>query len=160
MAGARIDREQQNAGLPDVGPHQLQRDSRPIAIASGEDSISSNGTGAGAGLFKSTSDARPASSFAGSFQALIDVGCPISRQNFGLVSLVVAFHHLDLLGSPLQRGFAIFGSNSIRIDELLGEARFAKCERRDKNERPNVPHGKTPRPEKNRRSYPGHWLPD
>jgi hypothetical protein len=160
MAGARIDGEQQNAGLPDVGPHQLQRDSRPIAIASGEYSISSNGTGAGPALLNPRPAPGRLSSFAGSVQALIDVGCPISRQDFGLVSPVVAFHHLDLLGSPLQRGFAIFGSNSIWIDELLGKARFAEQERCDKSERPNVPHGETPRPEKNRRSYPGHWLPD
>jgi hypothetical protein len=80
-----------------------------------------------------TPAARPPSSVAGSSQALIDVGCPISRQDFGLVGLVVAFHHFDLLGSPLQRGFAIFRRNSIGIDELLGEARLAEQERCDKS---------------------------
>jgi hypothetical protein len=62
---------------------------------------------------------------------LIDVGRPIPRQDFGLVSPVVAFHHFDLLGTPLRRGFAIFGRNGVGIDELLSEAWSAECERCD-----------------------------
>jgi len=58
------------------------------------------------------------------FQALGNHGGPISGQNFGNVGFVSAFALLDLLGAPLCRGFAIFGSNGIRVDQLLGEARL------------------------------------
>jgi hypothetical protein len=76
---------------------------------------------------------RPALFFAGRFQALIDMGCAIPGQDFRLVSFMVAFHHFDLFGTPLQRGFAIFRRHGIRIDELLSEARLAEYERCDKS---------------------------
>jgi hypothetical protein len=43
-------------------------------------------------------------------------------------------HDPDLLGAPLFRGHAEFGSNGIRVNQLLGEARFGEYERRHKHQ--------------------------
>ncbi len=40
----------------------------------------------------------------------------------------------ELLGAPLFRGHAEFGSNGIRVNQLLGEARFGEYERRHKHQ--------------------------
>jgi len=57
-------------------------------------------------------------------QASHDVGSPIPRQHLGFVGLVGAFMLPDLLGSALFRSFAIFGSDSFRVDRLLSKGRF------------------------------------
>jgi hypothetical protein len=59
-------------------------------------------------------------------QALRDVGDPISRQHLGFVGLVSTLALPDLLGSALFRSFAIFGSDSFRVDQLLSKGRFTK----------------------------------
>src|SRR4029453_9443297 len=57
-------------------------------------------------------------------QALSDVGGPIPRQHLGFVRLASAFALPDLLGTALFRSFAIFGSDSFRVDQLLRKGRF------------------------------------
>jgi len=59
-------------------------------------------------------------------QASRDKGSPISGQHLGFVGLVGAFALPDLLGTALFRSFAILGSDSFRIDQLLSKGRFAK----------------------------------
>jgi hypothetical protein len=58
----------------------------------------------------------------------------IPRKYLGFIGLVMALHDPDLLGAPLFRGHAEFGSNGIRVNQLLGEARFGEYERRYKNQ--------------------------
>jgi hypothetical protein len=52
-------------------------------------------------------------------QASHDMGSPISGQHLGFIGLVSAFALPDLLGTALFGSFTIFGSDSIRIDQLL-----------------------------------------
>jgi hypothetical protein len=47
---------------------------------------------------------------------------------------VVALHDPDLFGAPLFRSLAEFGSDGIRVNQLLGEARFGEYERRHKHQ--------------------------
>jgi hypothetical protein len=51
---------------------------------------------------------------------------PISGQHLGFIGLVRAIPLPDLLGTAFFRGFAILGSDSIRVDQLLSKARFTK----------------------------------
>src|SRR5258708_38946416 len=69
-------------------------------------------------------------------QALRDVGGPIPRQHLGFVGLAGAFMLPDLLGTALFRSFAIFGSDSFRVAQLLSEARFTNNESSDKPQTP------------------------
>ena len=62
--------------------------------------------------------------FAGVFQTVTDMSRPVPRQHVGLVGLVVALHDFHLLGAALFRRGAVFGSDGIRIDELLGVSRL------------------------------------
>jgi hypothetical protein len=62
------------------------------------------------------------------YQASRDMGSPISGQHLGFVGLVSAFALPDLLSTAFFRSFAILGSNSIRVDQLLSEGRFTKNE--------------------------------
>ncbi len=57
-------------------------------------------------------------------QASRDMGSPISGQHLGFVGLVSAFALPDLLSTALFRSFAIFGSDHIRVDQLLSKGRF------------------------------------
>ena len=57
-------------------------------------------------------------------QASRDMGGPISGQHLGFVGLVRAFELPDLLSTALFRSFAIFGSDSFRVDQLLSKGRF------------------------------------
>jgi len=59
-------------------------------------------------------------------QASRDIGRPISGQHLGFIGLVSAFALPDLLGTALFRSFAIFGSDSVRVDQLLSKDRFTK----------------------------------
>jgi hypothetical protein len=57
------------------------------------------------------------------------MGHPISGQHLGFIGLLRAIALPDLLGAAFFRGFAILGSDSIRVDQLLSEGRFTKNER-------------------------------
>lgn len=57
-----------------------------------------------------------------------DLRSPISGQHLGFIGLVSAFALPDLLGTAFFRSFAIFGSNSIRVDQLLSYRRFTNNE--------------------------------
>jgi hypothetical protein len=59
-------------------------------------------------------------------QASRDMRNPISGQHLGFIGLVRAIPLPDLLGTAFFRGFAILGSDSIRVDQLLSKARFTK----------------------------------
>jgi len=59
-------------------------------------------------------------------QASRDMGSPISGQHLGFIGLAGAFVLPDLLGTAFFRGFAILGSDSFRIDQLLSKGRFTK----------------------------------
>src|SRR2546427_10296748 len=59
-------------------------------------------------------------------QASRDMGSPISGQHLGFVRLVRAFALPDLLGTAFFRSFAILGSDSVRVDQLLSKGRFTK----------------------------------
>jgi hypothetical protein len=72
--------------------------------------------------------------FSGSFQAMVDMGGTIPGKHLGLLGRLAALHRPELFGAPLFRSFAEFGSNNIRIDQLLGEARSAEQQRRGKNQ--------------------------
>ena len=61
-----------------------------------------------------------------------DVGSPIPRQHLGFVGLAGAFMLPDLLGTALFRSFAIFGSDSFRVDQLLSKGRFTNNQCSDK----------------------------
>ena len=54
---------------------------------------------------------------------------PISGQHLGFVGLFGAIELPDLLGTAFLRSFAIFGSDSIRVDQLLSQGRFTKNDR-------------------------------
>ena len=71
--------------------------------------------------------------FAGSFQAMVEVGSSIPGQHLCFIGLAVTFHDLDLFGAPFFRRVAEFGSDTIGIDKLLSEARLGEYECRDKN---------------------------
>jgi hypothetical protein len=71
--------------------------------------------------------------FVGGFQTVADMRRPIPGQHMGLLGLVVAFQHLDLLGAPLFRGRAKFGRDGIRIDKLLGMARSGEYQSRNES---------------------------
>jgi len=105
---------------------------------------------AGAGIAKGTPNPSPATrpadlppaglcfhadrsvlSFGASFQTAVDMSGPIPGQHLRYVGFVVAFHDMDLLGTPLQRGFAILRRDGIGIDQLLGETRFREYQRRN-----------------------------
>jgi hypothetical protein len=61
----------------------------------------------------------------------------IPRQHLGDLGLVRAFALLDLLGTARFRSRPVLGRNAIRVDQLLGEARFAQGERYDKTHPPD-----------------------
>ena len=75
---------------------------------------------------------RPLVSYGGRFglaifgQASHDVGSPISGQHLGFIGLVSAFVLPDLLSTAFFRSFAIFGSDSFRVDQLLSKGRLTK----------------------------------
>jgi hypothetical protein len=69
-------------------------------------------------------------------QASRDMGSPISGQRLGFIGLASAVALSDLLGTAFFRGFAILGSDGIRIDQLLSKGRFTKNQCSDK---PQVP---------------------
>ena len=69
-------------------------------------------------------------------QASRDMGNPISGQHLGYFGLVSAFALPDLLSTALFRSFAILGSNSIWVDQLLSEGRFNKSECSHKSQVP------------------------
>jgi hypothetical protein len=58
----------------------------------------------------------------------------IPGKHLGFIGPVVALHDPDLFGAPLFRSLAEFGRDGIRVNELLGEARFGKYERRHKKQ--------------------------
>jgi len=51
---------------------------------------------------------------------------PISRQHLGCIGLFGAIKLPDLLGAAFLRSFAILGSDSIGVDQLLSQGRFTK----------------------------------
>jgi hypothetical protein len=59
-------------------------------------------------------------------QASRDMRNPISGQHLGFIGLFGAIELPDLLGTAFLRSFAIFGSDSIRVDQLLSKGRFTK----------------------------------
>jgi hypothetical protein len=61
-------------------------------------------------------------------QASRDMRNPISRQHLGFIGLFGAIELPDLLGTALLRSFAIFGSDSIGVDQLLSKGRFTKSD--------------------------------
>jgi hypothetical protein len=69
-------------------------------------------------------------------QASRDVGRPISGQHLGFIGLVSAFVLPDLLSTALFRSLAIFGSDSIRVDQLLSNGRFTKNQCSNKTQVP------------------------
>jgi len=69
-------------------------------------------------------------------EASHDVGSPISGQHLGFVGLVRAFVLPDLLGTALFRSFAILGSDSFRVDQLLTKGRFTNNQCSNKTEEP------------------------
>jgi hypothetical protein len=69
-------------------------------------------------------------------QAARDMGSPISGQHLGLIGLASAFALPDLLRAALFRGLAIFGSDGIRIDQLLSKGRFTKNQCTDESQVP------------------------
>ena len=91
---------------------------------------------------RSPTNRRPLVSYSGRFgwaifgQASRDVGSPISGQHLGFVGLVCAFMLPDLLGTALFRSFAILGSDSIRVDQLLSKGRFTKNQCSNKTQVP------------------------
>jgi hypothetical protein len=77
-------------------------------------------------------------------QALRNMGNPISGQHLGLIGLLSAFALPDLLRAACLRRFAIFGSYSIRVDQLLRKAGFTKKDRSNKAQVPKRFQGRTP----------------
>src|ERR1039458_7128177 len=73
-------------------------------------------------------------SFGGRVQTVVDMSGPIPRHHVRLVGLVVAFLDSDLLGTPLERGFAILVRDRIGVDQLLSKARFSEQECRYKSQ--------------------------
>jgi hypothetical protein len=59
-------------------------------------------------------------------QASRDIRTPISGQHLGFIGLFGAIELPDLLGTAFLRSFAIFGSDSIGVDQLLSKGRFTK----------------------------------
>ena len=55
-----------------------------------------------------------------------DMRNPISGQHLGCIGLFGAIELPDLLGTAFLRSFAIFGSHSIGVDQLLSQGRFTK----------------------------------
>jgi len=51
---------------------------------------------------------------------------PISGQHLGCIGLFGAIKLPDLLGAAFLRCFAILGSDSIGVDQLLSQGRFTK----------------------------------
>jgi hypothetical protein len=70
-------------------------------------------------------------SFGAGFQTAVDMSGPIPGQHLGYVGFVAAFLDPDLLGTPLQRGFAILWRDGIGIDQLLGETRLGEYQCRN-----------------------------
>jgi hypothetical protein len=93
-------------------------------------------------------------------QASRDMRNPISGQHLGFIGLVRAFALPDLLGATFFRGFAIFGSDCIRVDQLLSKGRFTKCDRSNKTEVPKWFQGISPwlAVRKIQRSSPGRSM--
>src|ERR1700730_10814049 len=85
--------------------------------------------------------------FVAGFQTVIDMFRPVPRKHLGHVGFFVAFHNLHLLGAPLQRGFAVLRRHGIRIDQLLGKARFSENECRNKGQSTQRSHGQFLSPE-------------
>jgi hypothetical protein len=56
-------------------------------------------------------------------QASRDLGNPISGQHLGFIGLLGAVSLPDLLGKAFFRSFAILGSDSLRVDQLLSKGR-------------------------------------
>jgi hypothetical protein len=69
-------------------------------------------------------------------QASRDMGRPISEKHLGFIGLASAVALSDLLGTAFFRGFAILGSDGIRIDQLLRKRRFTKNQCSDKTQVP------------------------
>ena len=69
-------------------------------------------------------------------QALHDMGGPVSGQHLGFLGLLGAFALLHLLGTTFFRSFAILGSDSFRVDQLLSKGRFATNDRSNKTQIP------------------------
>jgi hypothetical protein len=69
-------------------------------------------------------------------QASHDVGSPISGQHLGFIGLVGAFVLPDLLGTAFFRSFAILGSDSFRVDQLLSKGRFTNNQCSNKTQEP------------------------
>ncbi len=62
---------------------------------------------------------------------------PISGQHLGFIGLLGAVPLPDLLGTAFFRSFAILGSDSIRVDQLLSQGRFTTNDRSNKTQVPN-----------------------
>jgi hypothetical protein len=65
---------------------------------------------------------------------MVDMGGTIPGGHLCRFGLLMAFHGPELLGAPLFRSPAEFGRDSIRINQLLGEARFAECDGHHKSQ--------------------------
>ena len=94
-------------------------------------------------------------------EASRDMRNPISRQHLGFIGLLGAFPLPDLLGTAFFRGFAILGSDSIGVDQLLSIGRFTE---NDGSHKPQVPkwfQGTSPwlAVRKIQRSSPGRSTP-
>jgi hypothetical protein len=61
---------------------------------------------------------------------------PISGQHLGFISLFGAIELPDLLGTAFLRSFAIFGSDSIGVDQPLSKGRFTTNDRSNKTQIP------------------------
>jgi hypothetical protein len=66
-------------------------------------------------------------------QAMGDMRRPVPRQHLGFIGLLGAVDLPDLLGTALDGGFAMFGSDLVRIYELLRDGRLAQQQRSCKN---------------------------
>ena len=51
---------------------------------------------------------------------------PVPRQHLGFIGLLRAVDLLDLFGTALDGGFAMFGSDLVRIDQLLRGRRLTQ----------------------------------
>src|ERR1700737_499685 len=94
-------------------------------------------------------------------QASRDMGDPISGQHLGFIGLVCAFALPDLLGAAFFRSFAILGSDSFRVDQLLSKGRFTKNDCSHKTQVPKWFQDVSPwlAVRKIRRSNPGRSIP-
>jgi hypothetical protein len=80
-------------------------------------------------------------------QTVLNEPGPVTAQYLGLVSLVGAFIHLDLFGTPLFGGHAVLRSDLVRVDQFLGKAGLQgnRCENRHCKHTPNRGHENSPR---------------